>query len=191
MISVSNFKVKNFCVATPYLVPKYLNKKVNIGDGFIFDSSIKLIKYNPHLVISSREELDDKKIDIINSSKMLIVTGANIIKDNFEIIRGFKKKILDKIKVPIALMGIGHYGVSDTNQNGFDANSVSLIKELIKRFPLISVRCKGSYDYVKKSLGENFLKYVVNTSCPVILVMKVKKQIFTKRYLQTFSRFNN
>ena len=73
MISVSNFKVKT-CVATPYLVPKYLNKKVNIGDGFIFDS-IKLIKYNPHLVISSREELDDKKIDIINSSKMLIVTG--------------------------------------------------------------------------------------------------------------------
>ena len=33
IISVSNFKVKNFCVATPYLVPKYLNKKVNIGDG--------------------------------------------------------------------------------------------------------------------------------------------------------------
>ena len=97
MISVSNFKVKNFCVATPYLVPKYLNKKVNIGDGFIFDSSIKLIKYNPHLVISSREELDDKKIDIINSSKMLIVTGANIIKDNFEIIRGFNHKILDKV----------------------------------------------------------------------------------------------
>ena len=153
---------------------------MNAGDGFIYDSSIKLIKYNPRFVFSSREELDEKKIEMINSSKLLVVTGANIIKDNFEIITSFNQKTLDKIKVPIVLMGIGHYGVEDTNKYGFDENSKLLTKKILERFPYISVRCNGSYDYMKKSLENSYLKQIINTSCPVIF----KTENIDKKFLK-------
>jgi polysaccharide pyruvyl transferase WcaK-like protein len=181
VIKVSNFEQKNFCVCTPYIIPDYLNKKMNAGDGFIYDSSIKLIKYNPRFVFSSREELDEKKIEMINSCKLLVVTGANIIKDNFEIITSFDQKTLDKIKVPIALMGIGHYGVDDTNKFGFDENSKLLTKKILERFPYISVRCNGSYDYMKKSLDNSSLKQIINTSCPVIFKTENVDKKFLKK----------
>ena len=38
-----------YSAITPYLVPGNLPKKVNIGDGFIMDSSIKLIEKNQNL----------------------------------------------------------------------------------------------------------------------------------------------
>ena len=78
--------------------------------------------------------LPSPKIEMINSCKLLVVTGANNIKDNFEIITSFDQKTLDKIKVPIALMGIGHYGVDDTNKFGFDENSKLLTKKILERW---------------------------------------------------------
>lgn len=180
-MKVNNFEQKNFCVCTPYIVPSSLNKKVNIGDGFIYDSSIKLIKYNPRFVFSSREQLDEKKIEMINSCKLLVVTGANIIKDNFEIITGFDLRTLNKIKVPIALMGIGHYGLEDTNKYGFDQNSKLLTKTILDRVPFISVRCDGSYDYMKKSLDSSLFKQIINTSCPVIFKTENVDKKFLKK----------
>lgn len=38
-----------YSAITPYLVPDNIPKKVNIGDGFIMDSSIKLIQKNHNL----------------------------------------------------------------------------------------------------------------------------------------------
>lgn len=180
-MKVSIFEKKNFCVCTPYIIPDYLNKIVNAGDGFIYDSSIKLIKYNPRFVFSSREVLDEKKIEMINSCNLLIVTGANIIKDNFEIITGFDQKTLDKIKIPIALMGIGHYGLEDTNKYGFDESSKLLTRKILERFPYISVRCNGSYDYMKKSLDKSSLKQIINTSCPVIFKTENVDKKFLKK----------
>ena len=180
MIQVSNFEKKNFCVCTPYIIPDNLNKVMNAGDGFIYDSSIKLIKNNPRFVFSSREKLNEKKIEMINSCKLLVVTGANILKDNLEIITGFDQMTLDKIKVPIALMGIGHYGLEETNKYGFDQNSKLLIKKILDRFPYISVRCNGSFDYMKKSLGVSSLKKIINTSCPVVF----KTENIDKKFLK-------
>jgi len=42
-----------YTVITPFLVPDNLPKKVNIGDGFIMDSSIKLIQKKPKFKVSS------------------------------------------------------------------------------------------------------------------------------------------
>ena len=67
-----------YSAITPYLVPENLSKKVNIGDGFIMDSSIKLIKQEPHYTFSSRKELSNIDIEKINSTKSLIVMGAII-----------------------------------------------------------------------------------------------------------------
>ena len=164
---IENLSVKPFSVATPYQIPSLLKKKVNAGDGFIFDSSIKLIGYNPKYTFSSREPLDEKKISLINSTKLLIVIGANILKDNLEIISGFNIETLKKITVPIALMGIGHYGLHQTNRYGLDKNSKKILKQMLTRFPLISVRCNGSLKYIDTFFSE-ITTNTLNTSCPVI-----------------------
>jgi len=181
-LAVNNLTQKSFSVITPYIIPRSLEKKVNAGDGFIFDSSIKLIGYNPKYTFSSREILNQETIDLINSTNILVVTGANIIKDKFEIATGFNRDILRKVKVPIALMGIGHYGNEIATKNGLDETSKFFISELIERFPMISVRCKGSYEYMINSLNQ-YTDNIVNTSCPVIFnVDKIYKN-FEKKSL--------
>ena len=164
-----------YSAITPYLVPNNLPKKVNIGDGFIMDSSIKLIKKKPEFLFSSRVSLTDKDIEQINTTKSLIVMGANTLKDNYEITPNFNLEILKKINVPIILMGIGHYGVESVTNNGLDTDSLNLLEEITNRFPFISVRCNYSYNYLKRSnINE---QNILNTSCPVIYsVDEVNKQ---------------
>ena len=164
-----------YSAITPYLVPNNLLKKVNIGDGFIMDSSIKLIQKKPKFIFSSRVPLTDKDIEKINTTKSLIVMGANTLKDNYEITPNFNLEVLNKIKVPIVLMGIGHYGVESVTSNGLDADSFNLVKEINNRFPYISARCNFSYDYLKRSGIDD--QNILNTSCPVIYgVDEVNKQ---------------
>ena len=164
-----------YSAVTPYLVPNNLLKKVNIGDGFIMDSSIKLIQKKPKFIFSSRVPLTDKDIEKINTTKSLIVMGANTLKDNYEITPNFNLEVLNKIKVPIVLMGIGHYGVESVTSNGLDADSFNLVKEINYRFPYISARCNFSYDYLKRSGIDD--QNILNTSCPVIYgVDEVNKQ---------------
>jgi len=164
-----------YSAVTPYLVPNNLLKKVNIGDGFIMDSSIKLIQKKPKFIFSSRVPLTDKDIEKINTTKSLIVMGANTLKDNYEITPNFNLEVLNKIKVPIVLMGIGHYGVESVTSNGLDADSFNLVKEITHRFDFISARCNFSYDYLKRSGIDD--QSVLNTSCPVIYsVDEVNKQ---------------
>ena len=164
-----------YSAITPFLVPDNLPKKVNIGDGFIMDSSIKLIQEKPEFVFSSRVSLTDEDIEKINTTKSLIVMGANTLKDNYEITTNFNLEVLNKIKVPIILMGIGHYGIESVTSNGLDADSSILVKEINNRFPFISVKCNYSYNYLKRSnINE---QNILNTSCPVIYsVDEVNKQ---------------
>ena len=164
-----------YSAITPYLVPGNLPKKVNIGDGFIMDSSIKLIEKKPEFVFSSRVSLTDEDIEKINTTKSLIVMGANTLKDNYEITPNFNLRILNKIKTPIILMGIGHYGVESVTSDWLDADSSSLVKEINNRFPYISARCNFSYDYLKRSGIDD--QNILNTSCPIIYsVDEVNKQ---------------
>ena len=155
-----------YSAITPYLVPGNLPKKVNIGDGFIMDSSIKLIEKKPEFIFSSRVSLTNKDIEKINTTKLLIVMEANTLKDNYEITPNFNLEVLNKIKIPIILMGIGHYGVESLTNNGLDADSFNLVKEITNRFTYISARCNFSYDYLKKSGIDD--QNILNTSCPVI-----------------------
>ena len=167
-----------YSAITPYLVPDNLPKKVNIGDGFIMDSSIKLIQKKPEFVFSSRVSLTDKDIEKINTTKSLIVMGANTLKDNYEITPNFNLEKLKKINVPIILMGIGHYGVESVTNNGLDTNSLNLLEEITSRFPFISVRCNYSYDYLKRSHIKD--QNILNTSCPVIYSVDDVNKQFSK-----------
>jgi hypothetical protein len=165
--SWENLPEGNYVVISPYLVDPNSSKKVNVGDGFIMDSAIKLIGARPNAVFSSRIPLTNNEIALINKSRLVMVAGANILKDDFEIATGFDKTTIEKIKVPIVLCGIGHYGAPDQTQNGFSPKSKDILSAVLERFPYISVRCDASWRYVAKSLPQLAEKTLM-TSCPVV-----------------------
>ena len=153
-----------YSVITPYLVPAG-PKKVNVGDGFILDSATKLIGARPSAAFSSRVPLDDAAIDAINATRCVVAVGANTLKDDFELAPGFDLATLERIKVPVVLMGVGHYGVEQVTR-GLTAASQALFRAFLERFPLMSVRCDASRRYVLDALPD-LAERVVMTSCPV------------------------
>lgn len=156
--------VAGYSVVTPYLVPTG-PKKVNVGDGFILDSATKLIGARPQVAVSSRVRFTDAAIDEINATRCLIAVGANTLKDDFELAPGFDLATLERIKVPVILMGVGHYGVPQVTQ-GLTPASQALFRAFLERFPLMSVRCDASRRYVLAALPDQ-AERVLMTSCPV------------------------
>jgi len=158
---------KNYVIISPYPLPKGLPKKVNVGDGFIMDSAVRLIGAKPTTIFTSRAPLTDKALSIINESHLVLVAGANTLKDDYEITPGFDQQTLGKIKVPIALCGLGHYGVEAQTKFGLNAKSIDVINEILQRLPYISVRCDASWRYLSQSLPDH-TENILMTSCPVV-----------------------
>jgi len=153
-----------YTVITPYLVPPG-PKKVNVGDGFILDSATKLLGARPMAAFTSRAPLTDADIERINASRVLVAVGANTLKDDFELTPRFDLATLERIKVPVVLMGVGHYGVADVTR-GLTAFSQQLFRAFLERFPFMSVRCDASRRYVLGALPD-LAERVLMTSCPV------------------------
>ena len=156
----------DYVAITPYLLPPGTPKKVNVGDGFILDSAVKLVGARPHTLISSRAPLTEADIERINASKCVLVIGANTLKDDYELAPGFTLETLGRLKVPVVLMGVGHYGVPEVTR-GLKPNSVNLFRAMLERFPFMSVRCDASRDYVLAALPDK-ADAVLMTSCPVV-----------------------
>jgi Polysaccharide pyruvyl transferase len=154
-----------YTVITPYLVPPG-PKKVNVGDGFILDSATKLIGARPLAAFTSRAPLTDDDVERINASRALVAMGANTLKDDFELSSGFDLATLERIKVPVILMGVGHYGVAEATR-GLTPFSQRLFRAFLERFPYISVRCDASRRYVLGALPD-LEDRVLMTSCPVV-----------------------
>jgi hypothetical protein len=178
----ASLPTENYCVITPYLVPKSLPKKVNVGDGFILDSTVRLIGSKPKYLFSSRSVLGQADIDLINDTKLLVVAGANTLKDHFEITPGFSSETLKKIFTPIALCGLGHYGTREQTKYGFSDASIEIVRHILERFPLISVRCEASKEYLTNSI-KNISEQVLMTSCPVIFSQHFSDLDFPKKQL--------
>lgn len=155
----------SYTVLTPYLVPPG-PKRINVGDGFILDSAIKLIGAPPAAAFSSRVPLSDEDIERINASRMLVAAGANTLKDDFELAPGFGLETLERIRVPVVLLGVGHYGVAQVTQ-GLGRSAQALFAALLERFPRVSVRCDASRRYLLQGLPGSEDR-VVMTSCPVV-----------------------
>jgi hypothetical protein len=153
-----------YTVITPYLVPAG-PKKVNVGDGFILDSATRLIGARPSHAFSSRVALSDEAIERINASRAVVAVGANTLKDDFELAPGFSIATLERIRVPVVLMGVGHYGIAEATR-GLTAVSQALFRAFLERFPAMSVRCDASRRYVLQALPD-LGEQVVMTSCPV------------------------
>ena len=153
-----------YSVITPYLVPPG-PKKVNVGDGFILDSATKLLGARPEAAFTSRAPLSDADIERINATRALVAVGANTLKDDFELTPRFDLATLARIRVPVVLMGVGHYGVAEVTR-GLSAASQALFRAFLERFPMMSVRCDASRRYVLAALPGRE-EEVVMTSCPV------------------------
>ena len=154
-----------YCVITPFLVPPGA-KRVNVGDGFILDSATRLLGARPQAAFTSRAALGDADIERINSSRALVAMGANTLKDDFELTTGFSAETLARIKVPVILMGVGHYGVAEVTR-GLTPASQTLLRAFLERFELMSVRCDASRRYVTDALPD-LADRIVMTSCPVV-----------------------
>lgn len=159
---------RDFVVITPYLVDPTTAKRVNVGDGFIMDSALKLIGARPSRVISSRLPITEADLAAINAGRLLLVAGANTLKTRFEITPNFSPELLERIRVPVALCGIGHYGTAAATAEPLDPRSLAVLSEIARRFPFISVRCDASADYLRGS-APDLAHQVAMTSCPVAL----------------------
>jgi polysaccharide pyruvyl transferase len=163
---ISSFPQADYVAITPYLLPRGTAKKVNVGDGFILDSAIRLLGARPNVMLSSRAPLTDADIARVNASHFLIAVGANTLKDDFELSPGFDLATLRRLKVPVILMGVGHYGVPEVTQR-LTTQSVELFRGMLDRFPYMSVRCEASRRYVLQSLPDKS-DSILMTSCPVV-----------------------
>ncbi len=168
-----------YSILTPYLVPPGKAKAVNAGDGFIYDSVQKLVGTPARHLFSSWAPLSDSDIEKINATSMLVVAGANTLKDDFTICPGFDLDVLDKLTVPVALCGLGHYGVAAATQ-GLSAKSIQLLDAFLERFPQISVRCDESLRYLVSS-APHLEPYVQMTSCPVVFPLEGQFDQFEKK----------
>jgi hypothetical protein len=177
----SHLPSANFSVVTPYLLPPGGAKKVNIGDGFILDSTVRLLGFQPAHIFSSRAPLSPRNIEQINAGSLLVVAGANILKDDLEIFKGCGPHTLEAIRVPIALCGIGHHGQPESTREGLNAGSVALVRTILARCPSISVRCEGSKRYLDKSLADQAGDRVLMTSCPVAFPLAPQVDDFRRK----------
>lgn len=178
-ISFQELPEANYTVLSPYLLPLNSPKKVNIGDGFILDSAAKLIGFKPATIYSSRAGLNEAALQRINTSRCLIAIGANTLKDDFELAPGFNLATLKQIKVPVILLGIGHYGVAEFTR-GLSNESQTLLRAILERFPHISVRCDASLEYLTRALPDR-AEQVLMTSCPVVFPIDRLDGGFTRK----------
>jgi hypothetical protein len=164
--SLADLPQKDFVVISPFLVDPATSKKVNVGDGFIMDSALRLIGARPTQVFSSRVPISAQDLEAINASRLVLVAGANTLKSAFEITPNFTPQLLAQIRAPIALCGIGHYGVAQATARPLDPPSEAVVREILSRFPYISVRCGASARYLRESIPD-LADQVLMTGCPV------------------------
>jgi hypothetical protein len=158
----------DYAMLTPYLVPPELRswKAVNIGDGFIARSIDDLLR--PHACrysFSTRSPLSGAAIEQINSTRLLILAGANQLTDTFTIAPGIDARTLARIKVPIVPMGIGIHGIAEQNRAMSDQTR-AVLRGIHERIRFSSWRCPQTVEYLRRhcpEVGDQALM----TCCPV------------------------
>jgi hypothetical protein len=168
----------NYSILTPYIVPPEMQarKVVNIGDGFILNSIIKLLSpYKCKYLFTPRKPLSESDIAKINSTKALILAGANQLNDDFTIAPEMNLEHLEKIQVPIVPFGIGIYGVQSRN-NAMSEATKKILYAIHQRIKFSSWRCNLTIDYLEQFLPELSDK-ILMTGCPVMYNQKILDKV--------------
>jgi hypothetical protein len=171
--------IAKYSILTPWLLPPGSPKKVNAGDGFIKDSAEKLIGARATHYFSNRSPLRDDDISQINNTSCLVVAGANTLRDDFTLAPEFTLSTLDRITVPVVLLGLGHYGVAGVTR-GLNSDAQTLLAAILERFPYMSVRCDRSWEYVVQSASQ-FRDRILMTSCPVVYAVDGINKGFSRK----------
>lgn len=146
--------------------------KNNAGDFLIKHSAKKLLTAlrpdREYIDFNAWEAFDEEKIEIVNNSKALILTGGPALQSNIypEIYK--LTPDLNKIKVPIIAMGIGWKSSSgsweDIKKYKLKSGSIPLIKRLAESGYKSSVR-----DYHSMHVLQNHgMNNVITTGCPAL-----------------------
>jgi|AntRauTorcE11897_2_1112592.scaffolds.fasta_scaffold00003_203 hypothetical protein len=146
--------------------------KNNAGDFLIKHRAKKLLKElrpdREFKDFNAWEPFDEEKLEIVNNSKGLILTGGPALQSN--IYPGIYKLTTDlsKIKVPIVSLGIGWKSASgdweDINKYKLNKSSLPLIKRLAESGYTSSVR-----DYHTMHVLQNYgVDNVSMTGCPAL-----------------------
>jgi len=161
----------------------------NIGDYLIFDSARKLIKthISDNIIELNRWENHSNKIDLLNSSKAIIICGGpgfgeNMYPQIYPIVDN-----INELKVPVTTLGVGWSGKPAMKPESFNfsENSKKLLNYISNSFGQISCR-----DIITdKILIQNGYKNSIMTGCPVWYreidslkakkISEIKKIIFT------------
>jgi hypothetical protein len=159
-----------YSVLTPALVPDSAleRKRPNIGDQLILDSIQELIgeSHSPEVRLSSWQELGAEDIDRINTTRALILAGANPLHDEYRIAPNLTLENLRRIRVPIIPMGIGLYG-EPGKQTSMSETTKDMLREVHSRIEFSSWRCPRTVAYLRRNLPELGDK-ILMTGCPVV-----------------------
>lgn len=151
--------------------------KNNAGDFLIKHRAKKLLtQLRPDREFkdfNAWEPFDDEKLQIVNNSKALILTGGPALQSH--IYPGIYKLTSDlsKIKVPIVSLGIGWKSASgnweDINEYKLNKSSLPLIKRLAESGYRSSVR-----DYHTMHVLQNYgVNNVLMTGCPALYELDI------------------
>jgi len=112
------------------------------------------------------EYLDDKKLEIVNSSKALILMGGPALQNRMYPRVYSLRKNLDDIKVPIIMMGIGWKSIrgdwKDTYNYSLSSSTLRLLNKIEKSGFLSSVRDYHTLNVLQMKGYKN----VLMTGCP-------------------------
>jgi hypothetical protein len=169
----------SYSVLSPYRMPAGAGatKRINYGDGFILEAVIKQL--SPHHcdhVFSSRAPLTDDQIARVNSSKALVLAGANQLDDHFSVWPGATLADLEKIHVPIIPFGIGVNGEEGKN-DGMSETTRDVLRLIHSRTRYSSWRCPLTMDYLNRNLPELGDHYLL-TGCPVMFLGDGREETF-------------
>jgi hypothetical protein len=161
--------IMSYSILTPYILPDFLEyrKAVNIGDGFIRESMENLMQpFRCKYAFSTREALSSLDIEKINSTKALLLAGANQLNDCFSVAPGVELAVLDKISVPIIPLGIGIHGIEKYNRE-MSSLTRDILGKMHEKLRFSSWRCPLTIRYLDTWLPEVSEKYLL-TGCPVM-----------------------
>lgn len=139
----------------------------NVGDFLIRERGMKLLQHHRPdrklVELNRRENLEDH-LDLVNSSKGIILLGGPGYQENFYPGIFPLTKNIEDIKVPIIPMGLGWRGQELYAENfSFNESSRNLINKIHEEVEFTSCRDVQT----EKVLNMNGYKNVIMTGCPV------------------------
>ncbi len=150
-----------------------LKKNPNIGDRFIEDAVVELLRTTAELaeeqfpVLPARLPLKRAALATVNRSRALILCGSNLLHRTFwpEYVKLTNR--LSRIRVPIVSLGCGWGGERPLDKYRFRDSSRVALRHIAESFPIFSVRDVITRDLLEEQVPETRGRISV-TGCPVL-----------------------